>query len=99
MCIKITYAFFLHSCFKKKNEINLICLLFWIFIYFQIDLINDEEENDEDSSMFKWTKAKLIDLTNTLKIENKKLRQDNARLRTLRAINEGKCLVRCKYLL
>ncbi|XP_029171597.1 probable basic-leucine zipper transcription factor F [Nylanderia fulva] len=38
--------------------------------------------------MFKWSKTKLIDLINTLQIENKKLREDNARLRALRAINE-----------
>ncbi|XP_029168414.1 uncharacterized protein DDB_G0288739-like [Nylanderia fulva] len=56
----------------------------------RIDLINNEEEkeNDEDGSMFKWSKTKLIDLINTLQIENKKLREDNARLRALRAINE-----------
>ncbi|XP_071580898.1 uncharacterized protein [Temnothorax nylanderi] len=62
----------------------------------QIDLIDDieeeeeeeEEENDEDSSMFKWSKDRLVDLISTLKVENKKLREDNARLRALRAISE-----------
>ncbi|XP_046398223.1 uncharacterized protein LOC124165029 [Ischnura elegans] len=52
------------------------------------DVISDDDDDDDSSDFENSSKSRLLQKISILQEENKKLRQDNARLRALRCVSE-----------
>jgi hypothetical protein len=59
-----------------------------VLFFSQLLTYESEEEDDQDDNL-KCSKEQLLDRIKVLTAENKRPRGDNARLRALRAVNEG----------